>query len=103
MTQGKHTPGPWKFGVRKDKSMWLSIGDPATGPHYQGDLYASEDDARLIAAAPEMLEALRDALGAIRSASRALSEEHKLVLGGKPWGGRDIVAIEAVIAKAEGW
>ncbi len=54
----KHTPGKWEYGVREDSSKWLSIGDPAIGPHYQGDLCASLADAKLIAAAPELLEAL---------------------------------------------
>ena len=55
----QHTPEPWEFGVRKDKSMWLSLGNPATGPHYQGNLAGSEADARLICAAPDLLEALQ--------------------------------------------
>lgn len=50
----------------------------------------------------EMLEALKDTLGTLRSASRALTDANKLVLGGKQWGERDIARIEAVIAKAEG-
>ena len=53
----EHTPGPWKYGVRRDGSMWLSLGNPEKGPHYQGDLVASEADARLIAAAPDLLAA----------------------------------------------
>jgi hypothetical protein len=55
-----HTPGPWEYGVRKDGSIWLSLGDYKTGAHYQGDLVASPDDAKLIAAAPDLLEALRE-------------------------------------------
>ena len=55
-----HTKGPWSYGVRKDGSIWLSIGNPKTGPHYQGDLVASEANARLIANAPRLLEALRE-------------------------------------------
>lgn len=58
MSEMKHTPGPWACGVRRDGSIWLSLGDRNTGPHYQGDLVASEADARLIAAAPKLLEAL---------------------------------------------
>jgi hypothetical protein len=54
-----HTPRPWEYGIRRDKSIWLSLGDPKSGPHYQGDLVASEADARLIAAAPDLLEALK--------------------------------------------
>lgn len=54
---GGHTPGPWSYGVRKDGSIWLSLGDYKTGPHYQGDLVATPDDARLICAAPDLLKA----------------------------------------------
>ncbi len=60
MNETKWTPGPWRFGVRRDDSMWLSLGDPKAGPHYQGDLVASPDDARLIVAAPDLLEALEE-------------------------------------------
>ena len=55
-----HTPGDWIYGVRRDGSMWLSIGDRRHGPHYQGDLVATEEDARLICAAPKLLEALME-------------------------------------------
>jgi len=50
-----HTPGPWEYGVRKDGSVWLSIGNPYKGEHWQGDLYAKPVDAALIAAAPALL------------------------------------------------
>ena len=59
-----HTPGPWAVVFRKDGTAYLSMGSPTSGPHKQFDigLYADElndaDDARLIAAAPELLEAL---------------------------------------------
>lgn len=56
----KHTPGPWKYGVRKDKSIWLSLGDPVKGPHHQGDFFGTEKDAALTIAAPELLEALTE-------------------------------------------
>lgn len=54
-----HTPGPWTFGIRRDRTMYLSLGDFRTGPHFQGDLCASEADARLIVAAPDLLAACR--------------------------------------------
>ena len=56
------TPGPWKHGVRKDGSIWLSIGDFMTGPHYQGDLVASPEDAQAITAIPELLAAVQAVL-----------------------------------------
>lgn len=53
----KHTPGPWNYGVRADGSIWLSLGCPTKGPHYQGDLVSTVPDAKLIHAAPDLLKA----------------------------------------------
>jgi hypothetical protein len=53
-----HTQGPWECGARKDGSIWISLGDPITGTHYQFDWYAPEHDARLAMAAPDMYETL---------------------------------------------
>jgi hypothetical protein len=36
------------------------LGDPIVGPHYQADIHCSDADARLIAAAPDLLEALKE-------------------------------------------
>lgn len=52
-----HTPGPWTYGVRKDGSIWLSRGDPKTGPHYQSDFHGTVADVRLIVSAPLLLAA----------------------------------------------
>ncbi|WP_329762617.1 hypothetical protein [Stenotrophomonas maltophilia] len=61
----KHTPGPWIVRFRADGSSYISMGDPSNGPHKAADLFLTADggesdlaDARLIAAAPELLEAL---------------------------------------------
>ncbi|NPT59712.1 hypothetical protein [Paraburkholderia elongata] len=51
------TPGPWTYGVRKDGSIWLSLGDPKSGPHHQFDFYGNEADARLVCAGPMLLQA----------------------------------------------
>jgi len=51
------TPGPWTYGVRKDKSIWISRGDLKQGPHYQSDFCGTEADARLTCAAPMLLQA----------------------------------------------
>ena len=68
--QAKHTPGPWKVGRHSDERT-LVVGGPDTdgicecydwnGPHVTG-----KPNARLIAAAPELLEALKAALPALR-------------------------------------
>lgn len=62
-----HTPGPWVVKFRNDGSSYISM-DTIDGEHKQFDLalsvtYPSDvADARLIAAAPEMLDALRKAV-----------------------------------------
>jgi hypothetical protein len=57
----EHTPGPWTYGVRRNKSIWLSLGDHRIdgAAHYQGDLVATPADAKLICAAPDLLRELR--------------------------------------------
>ena len=70
------TPEPWEFGVRRDGSMWLSLGNPKSGPHYQGDLVASETDAQL-------LMALRRATSAIIAEIEELRRD-KVRLGWRP-------------------
>lgn len=67
----KHTPGPWSAelyenacyfeGVSRDG--W-AVNGPNMVPDYECPLF-NEADARLIAAAPELLEALKDALCAL--------------------------------------
>lgn len=72
MSENKHTPGPWRVGNHYSEV----IGDmPANPPfrgmtdecvkHYGGYLIAescAEADARLIAAAPELLDALESCI-----------------------------------------
>ena len=66
MSEVKHTPGPWGVNQSADEGAW----DIGTG-EWQGDSYGglqiatawgfygrAEADARLIAAAPELLQAL---------------------------------------------
>lgn len=90
MSEMKHTPGPWEIGTRKDGSRWFSIGNPATGPHYQADIFCSEADARLIAAAPDLLDAAKVTL-------RALEAEY-----GRRGAEVNFPSMYAAIAKAEG-
>lgn len=60
--QVKHTPGPWSFWhdtcakCREDGTAEFCIDGPPGGSHGQ---FSSEADARLVAAAPDMLEALK--------------------------------------------
>lgn len=59
-----HTPGPWKFGELSREVITLRGRAVAAPPESDGpdDDAAWEVDARLIAAAPDMLAALRAAL-----------------------------------------
>jgi hypothetical protein len=60
----KHTPGPWQFGTSSEGSFYKKNIAGADGYHVA--LTSSRDDsevdanARLISAAPELLEALRE-------------------------------------------
>ena len=93
----KHTPGPWK--VYDDGDMWIAPSDGDAPivcdicPHGEEFVYSLEDDANahLIAAAPELLEALKVAQAWIADESC-------------PCEGCEAVndQIAAAIAKAEG-
>jgi len=57
----QHTPGPWPI-ERKDQSSFIQAIGPLRVDEYAGSawLEVSDEDARLIAAAPELLEALME-------------------------------------------
>ena len=69
-TQAKHTPGPWEIGSinKRDKNLWWAAvftpkntGKPHTPRACEAlgiDREECEANARLIASAPELLEAL---------------------------------------------
>ena len=62
MSNAKHTPGPWQFamgGVTKD---WPQVESPTGALIARTYDVNAEDNARLIAAAPAMLQVLRDLL-----------------------------------------
>jgi len=59
----KHTPGPWSFDGPPDNIIvWSGPDDRVCFMTSDG---AAKANARLIAAAPEMLDALRDAAKAM--------------------------------------
>ena len=97
MTQGKHTPGPWVWATSNSWSRLMRVGGKDGGilcpVVHQYDAHPdlsipNEADARLIAAAPEMLEALKEAV-----------EVFQIEV---PFGSRTIAQMRAAIAKAEG-
>jgi len=61
MSKLKHTPGPWKI-EQDDRGYFEKIGPLSMGFTHADDAWldVEEADARLIAAAPEMLEDLID-------------------------------------------
>lgn len=95
-----HTPGPWRVGF---EHSGVSAGILDRNPGYIGviapaapfvfggvvALTKSQDDARLIAAAPDMLAALRD----VQSQCAGHSDEFSR----RVW-----IAADMAIAKAEG-
>jgi hypothetical protein len=78
-----HSPGPWRwYGTDAG-----AVVGPEDGAWHVENI--SEDDARLIAAAPELLKALKDALGA----ATTWPDPHPF--RGWEW-------VQALIARAEG-
>jgi len=63
----KHTPGPWVVTVERTIPVLTNVGSGSYGSvcsthARRPDVRENEDNARLIAAAPDLLEALRSAL-----------------------------------------
>ena len=64
----QHTPGPWK--IRKNdayEEYWVQLEHYTVGP---ASIVFSNADADLIAAAPELLEALEDAAASLEDAGK---------------------------------
>ena len=76
----KHTPGPWH--VKNGNSIYASnryIGLSLSGHLYGNDL-PQEANARLMAAAPELLEIVKAFLGHdIEAGNRATTKAKKLI------------------------
>ena len=101
-----HTPGPWAydadscevFGTTEDRSCgWVAkvVGGDSNDCRLPDDERVA--NARLVACAPEMLDALRMAADALDLAQAQVDSEndrHNLC--------KRLVAVKRVIAKAEG-
>lgn len=93
---GKHSPGPWLVEHEEPTGVVIHSevhGHIATAP-YTGDTTITRANARLIAVAPELLDALRDAARSCPCNARERDSGHLV----------DCYAPSAfeVIAKAEG-
>lgn len=107
-TKGSHTPGPWMVGdeVGKTQMHLMVYCDDALGSRIadcsnSGHGLTDEQDranVRLIAAAPDMLHALRDAEEALRRSYDAT----EYPADGTSVQERALKVVQAAIAKAEG-
>jgi hypothetical protein len=99
-----HTPGPWQTTDEKDRRGWLYIeGNYEVLARITGspDDVEAQANARLIAAAPELLEALRIAEGALKNPSPTLrARPGEMTIKERRHVARQ--AVRAAIAKAEG-
>lgn len=101
----KHTPGPWKvLEIKNDKElMFIVKSDERMIGSFHGFYSDADDklkaDANLLAAAPEMLEALENALRLLAVAENNNAfKDCALPLIGK----KTIEQIESIINKAKG-
>lgn len=90
MSEAKHTPGPWYAFTEPHFSGWWSVRDSDEWEIGSGDGGFEEPDARLIAAAPELLhiastlaslaEGLHHGNSAAEDCAARLAEQAKAVL-----------------------
>lgn len=99
MTNAKHTPGPWSVMNGPDEDYLIGFGNGVWLARVYADGEAPDQvksDAQIIAAAPEMLEALTDELDAVRDDLRwADGGEMERLMNRR-------ARLETIIAKAEG-
>jgi hypothetical protein len=106
----KHTPGPWHYQEKSDAYTHIIRGPnneyvAGFSQHSNG---RSEADARLAAAAPELLEAARVALESLRAwnaidiDSRNLDDDMKAAVIRSYEASPEIQGLLKAIAKAEG-
>ena len=103
--EDKHTPGPWKANQGRDLAFRISTDKQVVATISSGPGKNAEANAHLIAAAPELLEALEHAEVALDAIRYSFS-----ITKGRPRDafeeggiGRDSLEIaRAVLAKAKG-
>jgi hypothetical protein len=92
----EHTPGPWRFSQDGDEPYWhVDLPGPCGVRHGCGNamVYTTEADARLIAAAPELLDALKEVADGCK---------YRLRKGDDNGDRHTLRLCRAAIAKAEG-
>ena len=105
MSAFKGTPGPWFAGEQSDISGWVEIRVPGYSrnpvacatPADAGDAEARRDaetlaNARLIAAAPELLSCLDMTAHGLEVASRVVGGELGAVFSDRAMSARDAIA-----------
>lgn len=68
----KATPGTFAGNMRRDESIYVSVGDPLKGPHAQGDVYLPCPDVDAMVSALNYLRAHGDELRAALEDARRL-------------------------------
>lgn len=94
MSEAKHTPGPWRILPTSRPSQFLVVAGDDKMDRHNGDSFSLQfktANARLIAAAPDMLEALK-----------AIESAYDTEIGWQDQVARQIHAVRAAIAKATG-
>ena len=98
----KHTPGPWQVDPRADNHV-IAASRPICSVSYsntadtEGTRAENAATARLIAAAPDLLEALKVATDLIESHTG-----HSKIINWQHAAGRRLPELRAAIAKAKG-
>ena len=65
MNTSKHTPGPWHIGMKPGPMVYGPQGEQVVPINVMLDMSEVTANANLIAAAPVMYEALKDALACV--------------------------------------
>lgn len=67
---GDATPGTFVGHMRQDQSMFVSVGDPAKGPHAQGDVHMPYEDVAAMVAAVNYLRSHGEAIQELVDAAK---------------------------------